>query len=360
MPNDEHVAMLKYGIRPWNDWRDSNPQIRPDLSDADLNRLSFQKANLIDANLVGCDLVEADFTSAFLDRADLRQASLRRAKLDDADLIDADFGAADLQEASFRQARLINAKLCRAQLYRTDFTSADLSGADLTGSYVSGAIFVDNDLSAVLGLEKVEQWAPSVIGIDTLYLSGGKIPKKFLSGSGIPDDLITYLPSLVGVEQALQFYSCFISYSHKDQEFAKRLHSRMRDEHLRVWFAPEDMKGGETLREQIDRAIQIHDRLLLVLSDDSLKSEWVMTEIRRARKTGVDEKRQKLFPIRLTDFETIQKWECFDSDTGKDLAVEVREYFIPDFSNWKDHDAFEVAFGRLLKDLRAAETTKGN
>lgn len=38
---------------------------------------------------------------------------------------------------------------------------------------------------------------------------------------------------------------------------------------------------------------------------------------------------------------------------SSDLAVELREYFIPDFSNWKNHDAFETAFARLLKDLKA-------
>ena len=44
-----------------------------------------------------------------------------------------------------------------------------------------------------------------------------------------------------------------------------------------------------------------------------------------------------------------------DPRTGKDLAEEVREYFIPDFSNWKDHDAFEAAFARLLRDLKKAD-----
>ena len=37
------------------------------------------------------------------------------------------------------------------------------------------------------------------------------------------------------------------------------------------------------------------------------------------------------------------------------LAVELREYYIPDFSNWKDHDAFEAEFGKLLRDLKAEE-----
>ena len=84
----------------------------------------------------------------------------------------------------------------------------------------------------------------------------------------------------------------------------------------------------------------------------------VLTEIRKARETEKKEKRRKLFPIRLTDFETLRDWTCFDADTGKDLAVEVREYFIPDFSNWKNHDAFESAFARLKKDLEAESSKK--
>jgi hypothetical protein len=121
---------------------------------------------------------------------------------------------------------------------------------------------------------------------------------------------------------------------------------------MRVWFASEDLKGGKKLHEQLFEAIQINDRLLLVLSEHSIRSEWVMTEIRKAREVEKKENRRKLFPIRLTDFETLCDWTCFDADTGKDLAVEVREYFIPDFSNWKDHDAFEAAFARLQKDLK--------
>lgn len=125
-----------------------------------------------------------------------------------------------------------------------------------------------------------------------------------------------------------------------------------------MWFAPEDVKGGEKLHEQIDQAIQIHDRLLIVLSENSLQSEWVMTEIRRARQVEIRENRRKLFPIRLVSFETIQSWKCFDADSGKDLAVEVREYFVPDFSDWKNRDAFENAFAKLLRDLKAQQAKK--
>ena len=55
------------------------------------------------------------------------------------------------------------------------------------------------------------------------------------------------------------------------------------------------------------------------------------------------------------DFDLIQEWTCFDADEGRDLAREVREYFIPDFSNWKDHDAYQITFQRLLRALKAEE-----
>jgi TIR domain len=133
----------------------------------------------------------------------------------------------------------------------------------------------------------------------------------------------------------------------------------MRSENLRVWYAPEDMKGGRKLHEEIFRAIQRHDKLLLVLSENSMKSEWVKTEIRRARKDEREENRRKLFPIRLVDFETLRKWECFDADNSKDLAIELREYYIPDFTKWKDHDAFEAEFAKLLRDLKATDRRSG-
>ncbi len=56
--------------------------------------------------------------------------------------------------------------------------------------------------------------------------------------------------------------------------------------------------------------------------------------------------------------ETLRDWKCFHADDGKDVAVELREYFIPDFSPWKEHDRFEAAFARLSNDLRAEERAK--
>lgn len=359
------MNILKQGAEVWNEWREREFYVRPQLRDADFREIDIAQINLWESDLTGAnfsgkdlsgrDLTDTNLTGARFNGANLRTARLVAANLYLADLIGANLFGADLQATDFRYANLNNADLRETYLGGANFTGATLDKARFDKSSFNGTIFGDNDLSVVTGLELVSHGGPSVIGIDTLYRSGGSIAEGFLRGCGVPDEFITYLPSLIGAQQAIQFYSCFISYSHKDEAFAKRLHSRMREANLRVWFAPEDVKGGQKLHEQIDRAIHTYDRLLLILSKDSLESEWVLTEIRKARKIEDREKRTKLFPIRLVDMEFIRDWECFDVDTGKDLAMEVRKYYIPDFSAWKDHDLFEKAFERLLGDLKAGE-----
>jgi hypothetical protein len=142
-------------------------------------------------------------------------------------------------------------------------------------------------------------------------------------------------------------------HSTKDQEFAERLHADLQAKGVRCWFAPEEMKGGRKLHEQIDEAIRLHDKLLLILSEHSMSSNWVKTEIANVRAREKQEGKQLLFPITLVPFEAIRRWQLFDADIGMDSAREIREYFIPDFSNWKDHDSYQTAFQRLVKDLKA-------
>lgn len=172
----------------------------------------------------------------------------------------------------------------------------------------------------------------------------------FLRGAGVPENLIEYIPSLVA-PGAIQFYSCFISYSNKDQEFADHLYADLQSKGVRCWFAPHDIRAGKKMHEQIDEAIRMYERLLLILSPNSMHSEWVKTEIRRARKREIVEKKRVLFPVRLVSFQAIRDWELFDADEGKDLAVDIREYFIPDFSNWRRHDAYGKALSGLVRDL---------
>jgi hypothetical protein len=115
---------------------------------------------------------------------------------------------------------------------------------------------------------------------------------------------------------------------------------------IRCWFAPEDIKIGEKIRLAVDQSIHIHDKLLLILSENSLNSVWVESEVEKAFEEEHQRKQTVLFPVRLDEavMETDQSW-----------AAEIRRSrHIGDFSRWKDHDSYQKAFERLLRDLKAA------
>ena len=154
--------------------------------------------------------------------------------------------------------------------------------------------FADVDLSAAKGLGTIQHEPPSTIGIDTIYKSHGNIPEVFLRSCGIPDEFIAYIGSMVG--RPIECYSCFISYSTHDQEFAERLHADLQDKGVRCWFAPHDIQSGRKIHEQIDEAIRLHDRQLLILSEHSISSNWVNTEIAKARRRETKEGSAYCFP----------------------------------------------------------------
>ncbi len=335
MANPEHLAKLKEGVEAWNAWRKANPEIVPDLSEAELVEENLSEADLRGANLRQTAIPLADLTEANLAAADLRWATFVRTHFTGADLTEANLTGADLTEANLGEAGL---------------HEANLSGADFTGAFIGYTIFGDNDLSYVKGLETVKHEGPSIIGIDTIYRSHGNIPLAFLRGAGVPENFIEYMGSLTG--KALEFYSCFISYSSKDQEFAERLHADLQNKSVRCWFAPHDMRGGKKTYEQIGGAIRTYERLLLILSPNSMNSEWVKTEISRARKREVTENRQVLFPIRLVSIEDIRQWTCFDALIGKDSAREILEFHIHDFSDWENRKSYAEGLKNLLRDLK--------
>lgn len=332
------------------------------LFDANLSLANLTRAKLITALLNGAFLREADVSGAALTGAKLSRAHLGGAKLirtdfswahlSEANLSDADLSRADLRFADLSRASLRTASLSGAHLDYAIFRGTILTGLDLSRAHLKFTVFADLDLSDVKGLETIEHDGPSNVDIGTIYQSHGKIPKAFLRGCGVPVPFIEYMSSLVG--SPIEFYSCFISYSTRDQEFADRLHADLQAQGIRCWFAPHHIKAGLKIRDQLDEAIRMHDKLLLILSEDSMKSAWVKTEVANARRREEFEKKQMLFPITLVPYESVKKWELFDADRGIDSASEIRAYFIPDFSNWEKQDSYQSAFERLVRDLKSA------
>ena len=186
-------------------------------------------------------------------QADLRSADLRSANLRSADLRGANLSSANLRSANLINANLSGADLVGADLSGANLSSADLRNANLTEAFLLETIFSDTNLTNAIGLATCRHIGPSTLDHRTLSKSG-PLPLAFLRGCGLPENLITYLPSLLN--QPIQFYSCFISYSTKDQEFADRLYADLQNKGVRCWFAPHDMAPGQKIHEQIDAAIR--------------------------------------------------------------------------------------------------------
>lgn len=349
MASDAQVNRLKHSVKKWNEWRVRTRSTKIDLSDANLNKLDLVGANLHDANLSNALLSGVNLEEANLVGADLNGAVLPEACLEYTDLSYADLSNSNLVEANLTNARLFHtnlsfadltgARLFRAALYWTLFNGSSLEKVNFVEAEILEAIFVDVDLSRSVGLEFCSYQGPSFIDYATLQKSDS-LPLPFLRGIGLPESVIEYLPSLR--HRAIELFSCFISYSSRDQEFASRLHSDLQSKGVRCWFAPHDMPIGGKILDEIDSAIRLRDKVLLILSEHSIKSDWVEDEVTKAFEEERKRGQTVLFPIRLDDavMETNEAW-----------AAKLRARHIGDFRRWKEHDEYQKSFARVLRDL---------
>jgi uncharacterized protein YjbI with pentapeptide repeats len=332
-------------IKAWNAWLKANPDTRPNLRAANLTQADLRDANLNRADLIGANLSQADLRGADLGMADLTQANLWRADLYGAQLSDANLSFADLSWTNLSFANLERANLKEASLVGSNLRETILNEANFGEVLLVATNFANVDLSSSKNLETIRHVGPSEISISTIYRSGGNIPEEFLRGAGVPEFLVLQIKSLAAAPSPIEFYSCFISYSSKDQKFAERLHADLQSNNVRCWFAPADLKLGDKLRTSFDEAIRSSDKLVVLLSENSVISPWVEKEVETAFKKERREKRTVLFPIRLDDaaMETSEAW-----------AADIRRTrHIGDFRDWKNHDLYKKAFDRLLRNLKA-------
>ena len=141
----------------------------------------------------------------------------------------------------------------------------------------------------------------------------------------------------------IQPHSLFISYTHKDQSFVETLEKVFKSNDIKYWRDVHDMVSGP-MEKQIERAISINETFLLILSENSVNSDWVEFEVRRARETEKTANRHILCPIALDDSWKDCKWP-------RRIKDQILEYKVLDFSNWKDEAFFEQQYAKLLKGL---------
>ena len=146
MANQEHLDLLRQGVKVWNEWRAKEPSIPPDLSKADLSSANLVEANLSQANLVEANLVLANLGMADLSIANLAAAQFRGANLQGANLTKADLSRAHFGGADLRASNLVAASLSGTLMYEANLNWANLSGANLSGVHLAGTTLVGTNL----------------------------------------------------------------------------------------------------------------------------------------------------------------------------------------------------------------------
>ncbi len=371
MADYEQIKILRQGVDAWKKWRDQNSATKINLINATLREVDLREDNLRDADLSGANLRKADLRDTDLGGADLRDADLSGANLSGANLTganlsDATLRGADLHEtilwkADLRKCNLRKANLRNTNLHGVNFSEADLWGADLTSAAIGEAIFIHVNLSETSGLKTARHTSSSAIDTDTLKFSKGKIPNKFLHGCGLSDweiesaklhnpDLsneeivkIQYLIYELRATQAIQISPLFISYSHADTAFVDNLEKGLNEKGVRFWRDIHNATAGR-LETQIDRAIRQNPTVLLILSKNSMNSDWVQHEVRKARELEKELGRDALCPIALDDGWKSSRWP-------QRVMEQVMEYNILDFSKWEDEATFNAKFAKLLSGL---------
>ena len=94
MADTDHLSKLNEGVDQWNSWRAQNPDITPDLSNANLSRITNPK--LSGANLTNANLAGTNFDYAYMKGARLAHSRACGAKFHNATLIEADMAGAVL------------------------------------------------------------------------------------------------------------------------------------------------------------------------------------------------------------------------------------------------------------------------
>ena len=343
MANMEHVQLVRRGRDHVARWREANPNESLDLnagymsyvrapqvniSGADLRHADLMGAVMRRANLSGCflnpchlyhaDLREADLTNAMFNGANMRGADLRGANLAGADLdrailSDANFSGADLTGANLARTSMIGTNLTGANLTGANFAGADmvrsnladanlddadlfqtriwgcnLSGTNFAGAGMGYAVFQDCDLRSAVGLDQVRHDAPSSVGVDTIYRSGGLVPGAFLAGAGVPESVAVLQETIAAAPPALSEY--YIACRDDDEEFARKLSGDLSALGVNAWVFSQHVRGSALVsrlsssdQEEVERWIRNYDRLIVVASSRALDTEAILNDITAAR-----------------------------------------------------------------------------
>jgi hypothetical protein len=112
----------------------------------------------------------------------------------------------------------------------------------------------------------------------------------------------------------------FISYSHQDKEIVDQISERLRSAGHDIWIDSLKLKPGDNIARRTLEGIEGTDAFLVVISANSLSSEWVMREFSALALGEISKREQRIIPV-LIDGSTVPSYlsNYYYLDISQDL-----------------------------------------
>ncbi len=95
--------------------------------------------------------------------------------------------------------------------------------------------------------------------------------------------------------------SVFITYNHKDEEFAERLAIELVRHDIKVWKDSWRIGVGDSLIQKVQEGLEGARFFCVVLSHNSIESEWVKREITAALLREIEDRKVMILPVIVDD-----------------------------------------------------------
>jgi len=103
----------------------------------------------------------------------------------------------------------------------------------------------------------------------------------------------------------------FISHSSTDKKFVRTLKDCLIENSINTWVDEDQLELGDSLLTKLEEALNESSHLVIVLSPNSVESEWVKYELKKALENNRTGLMQKIIPIKFR--------ECVIPEELKDL-----------------------------------------
>jgi hypothetical protein len=104
-------------------------------------------------------------------------------------------------------------------------------------------------------------------------------------------------------EMNIYMNTVFLSHSSKDKDFVEKLANDLNKQGVGVWFDKWEIKVGDSIVEKINDGLSKNDYLAIILSPNSVNSNWVKKELNSSLMKQLSKKSVKVLPILYKDCE---------------------------------------------------------